>query len=76
MFFLVDALVCHQMGCGAVRSIRPSSENKIKQFSLILGKLNPLLCQSGRGDWAVEFNGFSGHAGPKMLSLPLNIKAL
>ena len=52
-FFRFSSLVGHHICCGAVKSIRPSSKKKIKQFSSILGELHSLLWQ--RDELAVKF---------------------
>ena len=68
-FFHFSAVVGHHMCCGAVRSIRPSSEKEIKQFSLILGELHSLLWQSG--EWAIKFSGFFWPCRPQDAFTPL-----
>ena len=68
-FFRLSSLVGHHICYGAVKSIRPSSKKKDKQFTSILAELHSLLWQ--RGKLAMKFFGFFWTCRPQHASTPL-----
>ena len=74
-FFRFSSLVGHHISCGAVKSIRPSSKKKDKTIYLDFGWTALIAVAEGWVSCEI-FLPFSGHAGPNMLPLPLEMKAL